>query len=96
MTTTITRSPFVRTTECADVCKTAKLPRSSSGYNQIFGAHVEVGSGGGRYIATPMHGEQFRVRWYATATAAPAILGIVDGPARVAGLILDHQEGLLP
>lgn len=49
--------------------------------------------GDGVYHAVPTGGDDIRVRWFRTGGEIIA-LGTVDRPARVAGLILDHESGL--
>jgi hypothetical protein len=96
MTKTITRSPRLKVEDYAEVLAAAKL-RAVPQRNGHYGHYVEVPSPGplaGRYIVTPAGHDQIKVRWY-PSLGRTAVLGLVDTPARAAGLILDHQEGLL-
>jgi hypothetical protein len=99
MTTTLLVSPRSKVAACAIVLRRAQLP-AEVGYDRHVGHHVRVnvaGSNPGYYLVTPARVEQFRVRWYPRNSQPPRpdLLGIVDTPARAAGLILDHYEGLV-
>jgi hypothetical protein len=89
-------SPAARVTEVADVFRRAHL-RPLAQFDRHYGHHVEVATSDpvGRYIVTPSNVGMVKVRWF-PLTDDTALLGLVDTPARAAGLILDHQEGLLP
>lgn len=99
MTTAVLTSPRNKTAACADILRLAQLP-AENGYNGHVGHHVRVNVAGqnpGHYLVTPARADQFKVRWYPRlGQSRPAVLGLVDTPARAAGLILDHVEGLLP
>lgn len=78
------------------MCRKAKLT-STARFNQHYGNHVEIHSANGtpgRYIATPANRDQIKVRWY-PHQGRETVLGLVPSAPRAAGLILDHQEGLL-
>lgn len=97
MTTTLTASPRIKVAECAAVLAAASLPGIVQ-FDRRYGVHVLVpftGNMPGEYMLNPAGVDQIKVRWM-PLTNRTVILGLVDSPARAAGLILDHQDGLLP
>jgi hypothetical protein len=83
-----------------EVFTTAKLNAHAQRGGAIGHHAVIAGTGprGGRYTAQPVADggrDGIRIRW-TPPTGAQVRLGAVDTPARAAGLILDHQDHLLP
>jgi hypothetical protein len=97
MSTTTIEGPRERVRGMADVFSAAKL-RVDSAFSRHFGHHAVVtviGEKTGRYVVTPAGQHQVRVRWQPLVGRTDE-LGLLDTPARAAGLILDHQADLLP
>jgi hypothetical protein len=96
MTATIA-PPAERVKVCASVFRAANL-QAYTKFNDHVGYHAEVSVDGkkpGRYIVTPAHSNQFKVRWF-PSIGRTVVLGCSETAARAAGLILDHQLDLLP
>lgn len=92
-----THSPMLKVREAAAVFRLADL-RAFAYFDHMVGHHVRVeatGALGGYYIVTPAQELQFKVRW--VPDVGPVVtVGLSATPAHAAGLVLDHQDGLLP
>jgi hypothetical protein len=96
-TTTTIEGPRERVRSIVAVFAAAQL-RVDSAFTRHFGHHAVVtviGEKTGHYLVTPAGEHQVRVRWKPLVGRTDE-LGLLDTPARAAGLILDHQAGLLP
>lgn len=95
--TTSHQSPALAVRDAAAICRVAQLPAFAH-FDHMVGNHVRIESetpAAGHYLITPTTEDRFKVRW--VPDEGPIVVfDLAATPAHAAGLILDHQNGLLP